>query len=298
MRRTTEDVVGAVHEAAESERMMSELAEAAQEIGRVLETIRAIADQTNLLALNATIEAARAGEAGKGFAVVAGEVKALAAQTARATEDVATRIGAVQGSARQATASIARIAQSVQAVQAAAESIGAVLRPQTELIVSIAERIGVAGSGTSAVLNRMASLNSAADQGNEASKTVLTVAGDISAKTEALHTEVTQFLASLEHAGERRRYDRHEVSLPCTLRWDGGSREGRVVDLSLGGAGLGFEVDLAPGTHVTVTINGGRPLNAHVARHAGGRTGLLFMQDARLQDDIARLVGRPLAAAA
>ena len=291
MRRTTDDVAAAVAAMAGSERLVADLSHATEEIGRVVETIRAIADQTNLLALNATIEAARAGEAGKGFAVVASEVKALAAQTARATEDVGQRITTVQATAAETAASIARIAESVGAVREAAEVIGAAMRPQSEAIGLIAERIGRTAEGTRHVLGRVNRLNGKADEGSAAAETVLAAAGDLGTRAATLRGEVQQFLAALERAGERRRFDRHEVDCRVKVTWRGQEMAGRARDLSGGGVGLDITLPVPPGAEVAIAFDGGRPHPARVARHGATGTGLFFTDAEAAAVDVERVLG-------
>jgi methyl-accepting chemotaxis protein len=298
MRRTTEDVAAAVAAMAGSERLVADLSHATEEIGRVVETIRAIADQTNLLALNATIEAARAGEAGKGFAVVASEVKALAAQTARATEDVGQRITTVQATAAETAASIARIADSIGAVREAAEVIGAAMRPQSEAIGLIAERIGRTAEGTRHVLGRVGRLNGKADEGSAAAETVLAAAGDLGTRAATLRGEVQQFLSALERAGERRRFDRHPVDCAVTVTWRGQEMSGRARDLSGGGVGLDITLPVSPGTEVAIAFEGGRAHPARVARHAQAGSALFFTDAEAAAPDVERILGASWKAAA
>jgi methyl-accepting chemotaxis protein len=290
VRRAGGQVAAAVAQAADSERLVTGLSDAAAEIGAVMETIRSIAAQTNLLALNATIEAARAGEAGKGFAVVAGEVKALAAQTARATEEVASRIAAVQSSSAAAAGSIARIAEAVGEVRAAAAGIAEGIEAQTGAIGAIAGRLEDAARGTAEVLARMHALSEAAEAGGGAADSVLEASQEVGGRAEALRGEVDGFLASLDRAGDRRRYDRIRVDLPCRAEWQGGSSSARLVDLSQGGAGLAGRLDLPAGTEIRLSIAGVAALPARIARCTGEVTGVLFVASAETEATLARLL--------
>ncbi|MBX9990533.1 methyl-accepting chemotaxis protein [Phreatobacter oligotrophus] len=154
----------AVDEAARTNEIVSGLTSAAQKIGDVVQLINTIAAQTNLLALNATIEAARAGEAGKGFAVVATEVKSLANQTARATEEIGTQIGSVQTSTREAVAAIDEITATITAINAISAAIASAVEQQSAVTTEMSEDMRVAAEGVAAVSSSMNSIARATEE--------------------------------------------------------------------------------------------------------------------------------------
>ncbi|MGE5515911.1 MAG: methyl-accepting chemotaxis protein [Bacteroidota bacterium] len=176
------------------------LAEAANRIGEVVSLITAIASQTNLLALNATIEAARAGEAGKGFAVVANEVKGLANQTARATEDIAVQVAAVQESTREAVDVIGGITGTIGQINEISTTIASAVEEQGAATAEIANNVNQAACGVQAVTATISDVEGAAQETGQAATVVLAAAEQLSIRTDDLRRIVTDFLGRVKAA--------------------------------------------------------------------------------------------------
>ena len=190
----------AVTEAERTDRQIRGLAGAAERIGEVVRIIAAIAEQTNLLALNATIEAARAGEAGRGFAVVAAEVKGLAGQTAKATEEITAQIAAIQGETTEAVGAVHAIGRTVDTMNAIASAIAAAVEQQRFATGHISQNIDEAARGTDAVSQNVVSASSAAEATHRVAAEVGAAAGDVCRSAEALRAEVMRFLVEMRAA--------------------------------------------------------------------------------------------------
>ena len=173
------------------------LADAAERIGNVVELIRAIAAQTNLLALNATIEAARAGEAGRGFAVVASEVKNLAGQTAKATEEIGTQVAGIQGSTKEAVDAIAAIAATMEEINRVTSVIAGTVDEQTTATQDIARNVSLAPDGTSTVSGNIAEVTTAIASANRSASDVLGATGELAEVARRLQSSVDGFLAQV-----------------------------------------------------------------------------------------------------
>jgi len=190
----------AVAEAERTSLQVNDLIEAARRIGEVVDLIRSIAGQTNLLALNATIEAARAGEHGKGFAVVAHEVKALATQTARATDEIATQIAAIQEATAQTSRSIGGIAGTIAGINRITGTIAAAVDQQGSATHEIARNVMAAARGTGEVSNNIAGVSTAATETGASSDHVLDAAAGLGRQAETLRHEVDRFLDRIRAA--------------------------------------------------------------------------------------------------
>ncbi|HEY1723464.1 MAG TPA: methyl-accepting chemotaxis protein [Magnetospirillaceae bacterium] len=190
----------AVNEADKANHMVRGLVETSQKIGAVVALITDIANQTNLLALNATIEAARAGEAGKGFAVVAAEVKNLATQTARATEEIGGQISGIQGATREAVEAIQSIGKTIGDINGIASTIAAAVEEQSAATKEIARNVEQAAQGTTEVTTNITSVSQAANDTGTAASQVLTSAQDLTRQSDTLRGLVTEFLAEVKAA--------------------------------------------------------------------------------------------------
>jgi methyl-accepting chemotaxis protein len=170
------------------------LARVAQRIGDVVKLIQDIAEQTNLLALNATIEAARAGEAGRGFAVVASEVKSLAVQTAKATEEIAREISSVQSSTGDAVAAIRAITQRMQDINAHTSEVVGAIEQQELATGEISHNVAGAAAGSKAVVAALGDVASGVTQTRSSAQTVLAASEEVENATVKLRAEVEGFL--------------------------------------------------------------------------------------------------------
>ncbi|MCJ2128313.1 methyl-accepting chemotaxis protein [Methylobacterium sp. E-045] len=190
----------AVGEADQTAHLVQMMKTTSEKIGDMVGLISNIASQTNLLALNATIEAARAGEAGRGFAVVAVEVKELASQTAKATDEIAGQIGEIQGVTDRAVIAIGTITARIREIDTVTASIAAAVEEQGAATQEIVRNVAQASSGTVEVTTNIAGVAQASEETGAAAAQVLASAAELSQQSEHLSAEVQRFLATVRAA--------------------------------------------------------------------------------------------------
>ncbi len=280
----------AVGRAQATEGVVLGLSQAAGQIGEVVRLINDIAGQTNLLALNATIEAARAGEAGRGFAVVASEVKQLAAQTARATEQIDAQIRGIQSATGGAVAAVREVCEAIAQVDSVAAAIAAAVAEQGSATREIAASVQTVARATDAATRAMRDVAQATDGATGTSQSVSSAADDVARVAGSLRGEVDDFLRAMSASdgkgeGDRRRYERiggggqrvalHAAGLPP------GGAEAVLKDLSRGGAALLCAWQPPPGTGLELHLPGtAAAIRARVVRAGDDTIAIAFRQDA------------------
>jgi methyl-accepting chemotaxis protein len=196
----------AVAQAQKTDQRVAELSKAANRIGDVVKLITAIAAQTNLLALNATIEAARAGDAGRGFAVVAQEVKALASQTAKATDEIAVQISGMQTATAESVSAIKEIGETISHISEISAAIATAVEEQNAATREIARNVDEVAKGTTQVSSNIADVNRHAAETGAASNEMLSAAKSLSQESNHLKAEMDRFLEMVRTGiGNRRK---------------------------------------------------------------------------------------------
>jgi methyl-accepting chemotaxis protein len=198
--QSTETARGAVDEAKQADTIMQSLAKAAGEIGEVIELIEDVATQTNLLALNATIEAARAGEAGKGFAIVAAEVKSLASETAKATQNIRTKISGMQSAVDSAVSAIRRIDETILRINEIGTSIEDSISQQEAATNEIADSTQQAAQSAADVGRTIKNVGTAAANTDSAADNVVGAAARLGHDAAALRSHIGEFLVRIRAA--------------------------------------------------------------------------------------------------
>jgi methyl-accepting chemotaxis protein len=280
----TASVQAAVGRAAETDVKVASLSEAASRIGEVVHLITNIAGQTNLLALNATIEAARAGEAGKGFAVVAGEVKALAAQTARATEQIGAQVVAIRGATEGAVIAVRDVGAAIGEVETVATAIAAAVEEQAAATREITNSVQLVTATTSNAADAMREVLSIAESTDATNVSALQAADEVGETAGTLRAEMADFLAAMSRGNEaeRRLYERipGNNAQAAAQIGSGPTARATVKDISRGGISMLFACDAQLGTDIEISLPGGGSVKGRVVRVEAGVTSVAFRQDA------------------
>jgi methyl-accepting chemotaxis protein len=295
--RSTAVVAHAVEAGGETRRTIEALNDQVSRIGAVADMIGEIAAKTNLLALNATIEAARAGDAGKGFAVVASEVKALATQTARSTEQIGKHIDEVRAATAASAAAVGRIEETISEVSAIAGSVAAAVEEQTAATAEIARNVAETAAAAHEMTERVGEVSTEAEQTDHHAGAVRDNVKGLSAAVGELKHSLIRVVRTSTADVDRRIAQRYDIDLACQLTVAGKTHEGRVFNLSSGGARVAGVAALRSGSSGTLVLQGaGWPLAFRVLDEDGEGARVTFELDepaiAKLEEFIEQLARR------
>jgi methyl-accepting chemotaxis protein len=251
------------------------LAKAMEEIGDIVTVINEIAAQTNLLALNATIEAARAGEAGRGFSVVAAEVKLLATQTGKSTEQIGAKIAEIQSTTRQVVASLAGVTEAIDGWSDVSQTVSAAIEQQRVAAEDFTAYARETGAAVTDVAGRMAEIAEKVSHSEASANEVSAVASMMQETSQSLYREIPEIVHKAVKA-DLREFPRYEVDQVALLDSGATHADVRVFDVSTGGARIERVADLAVGDQVALSFKGMNSIAGKIVRDTGENFGISF----------------------
>ncbi len=271
------------------------LAKAADQIGDIVTVIKQIAAQTNLLALNATIEAARAGEAGRGFSVVASEVKTLATQTGKSTEQIGAKIAEIQFTTREAVASLASVAEAIDQISDVTEQVSTAIEQQRAATESFAVSAHDSSTAVSDVAGRMTGIADMVHHSRATAQEVSAVAAAMQSTSQTLCREIPDIVRNAVKA-DLREFPRYDVNLSARLEFGDGTVEVAVHDVSQGGARIDAVARLEVGDQIALTFPDMNAIAGEIVR-VGTQFGVSFTPARLRPEELRDLVTAPERAA-
>jgi methyl-accepting chemotaxis protein len=271
--QSARDSDAALSAAAGAQTVADKLATASHRIGDIAGLINTIAGQTNLLALNATIEAARAGEAGKGFAVVATEVKSLASQTAKATEDIDRQVAEIRRASQDVVTAVGRISGTIGNMSTISASIAGAVEEQNAATTEIAAAVQRAATETRNVITGIDDLPRTADGMRGAAGDLGGLAASLETQAATLDAEIDRLLQELN---DRREAPRYKADSMVTVEAGGRTAASRLVEISEGGARIAAVAGLRTGAMLVLAFPDGKSVEARVIWTTETQAGLIF----------------------
>lgn len=271
----------AVSVAHSSQKEVEDLQHIASEIGEIVGLITGIAEQTNLLALNATIEAARAGDAGKGFAVVANEVKSLATQTAKATEEIAEKVTGIQGASGNSAKSMVEIASVIQRIDEYISAIVAAVQEQEATTQEMARNVSFVAESSNRVSENVIKIDSQAESVNQGSQQVSVSAESMATEAEVLSKEVKTFLNAMQNTEvDDNTFEPMKITLEASGDIKGQTWQGQIQEISTAYAVLSPQLDHQAGEKISLVIQGIEgTIESRIAKNENALTTVQFPLD-------------------